>query len=435
MKTLKCVLVLFLAMAVSAALFAGGQEEKEGAAAKSTGTVDVRWFQAGPYNPDASGPWVENMNKILNKEGYNVVYESVPFAQFNDKQLAMCVAGDTPDTGALNMMIATSLFKQGYFLPLDEYVANSTKIDYENDLLPGPWGNSKYNGKIYGIPWHGDDRLLFINETCFERAGVPLPPETNFLEIGWDGFKQLAQKLTKDLDGDGKMDQYGFAFVGGEHNHFIHDAGDLWHQIDAEMINESATEARCNQEPFVRTVQLYVDLYEMGVVPPDVLNYMSYADVEKMFSSDKVAMWIVGPWEVKTLPSLNPDIKYQVTHLPLAKDGHKASSGGGWHLPIYADAEQKDGAWRVIETMTVDIEPWSFTMYKPAMAKPPWSGPDYKLFVEYLPYTKSPTYAFDQLDEGWKTCMQEIQAAILGQKTAQQAMDDAAAKINRLLKR
>ena len=426
-------LVLLLSLGTSMLLVAGAQEEQSSAAGKAE-MVDVRLFLP-PFRTADEGSWLRELNGYLNEEGINVVLEDVPFPQYNDKQLAMAVAGDTPDFGWVNMMVATSLFKQGYFEPLDDYVANSTAFDYEEDFLPGPWGNSKYDGKIYGLPHHGDDRLLFINETAFERAGVPLPPETNFLTIGWDGFVELAKELTIDLDNDGKIDQYGFAFVGGEHNHFIHDAGDFWHQIDAEMVNESATEARCNQEPFVRTVQLYVDLYNAGAVPKDVLNYQSYADVEKMFSSDKVAMWVVGPWEVDTLPKLNPDIKFQVTDLPLARDGHKASSGGGWHMVIYKDGKHKDEAWRAMEVWQTKIKPTSFVMYKPAMREEPWTGPAYSKFVEYLPYTKSPTYAFDQLDESWKTVMQEIQAAILSQKTAQEAMDDAAAKINRLLQR
>lgn len=394
---------------------------------------EVRMFWTGTNEPFDN--FIANANKILEPEGIRIKYESVPFAQFNDKQLSMAVSGNTPDFGPVNMMIATSMFEAGFFTPLNDYIAKSEIVDF-NDFLPGPWNNPKVGETIYGLPYEADDRLLYVNLTAFEAANVPVPTSEELLTMGWDGFVKLAQKLTVDIDGDGSIDQYGFTFVGGEHNHFFHDAADLWNQIGGELINKEATKALCNEPPFVETVALYAELFQKGVVPPDSLNYMSYDDSRNTFANNKAAMWICGPWELEVTPTINPDIRMQVVDLPLNKNGQKASSGGGWHLAIYEGSKQKDTAWRAIEALISVMGTngyHTFSCYKPTFDLPPINEEKYSLFVEYLQYTKSPTYAFESLDEAWKTCMVEIQQAIMGNKTPQKAMDDAAVKVEKLL--
>ncbi len=50
---------------------------------------------------------------------------------------------------------------------------------------------------------------IFFNKGLFDKFGVPYPPED---EWTWDQFAETVKKLTKDTDGDGKTDVWGFAF-------------------------------------------------------------------------------------------------------------------------------------------------------------------------------------------------------------------------------
>ncbi len=416
-----CVLLVFV-VGLFCASFVSAADEK----------VTLRWFMTPYGDPETHSGLLDVFDEIERELGIKVVYEMVPFPQFNDKQLSMIMAHDTPDFGWVNMMVATPLFRAGYFEPLDDYFAKSTVLKKE-DFLPGPWDNMVVDGVTYGVPFESDCRLLYYNADLFQDAGIGLPPELDMRTIGWDGFIDLCKKLTKDADGDGIADVYGFTFVGGEHNHFMHDAADFWHQIDGNLVNKDATKATCNQEPFVRTIQFYRDLVVAGVVPPGFLSYQGYPDCEAQFAQGKVATWVTGPWEVPELRRLNPELNFSVTHLPLAKDGHLASSGGGWHAIIYKDSKHKEEAWKALEYLMTHFIPVSMPCYKRTQRVGPWSDPIYDIFFEYLPVTKSPTPPFPMLDEAWKTAFVEIQNALIGNKPVQQAMDDAARKIDALL--
>ncbi|MEZ4683193.1 MAG: hypothetical protein R2932_54195 [Caldilineaceae bacterium] len=44
------------------------------------------------------------------------------------------------------------------------------------------------------------------NKNLLDEAGVPI----RWVNGGWDQFLEACQKLTKDTDGDGKIDQWGW---------------------------------------------------------------------------------------------------------------------------------------------------------------------------------------------------------------------------------
>jgi len=69
----------------------------------------------------------------------------------------------------------------------------------------------KYKGESYGVqvPWSGGT-LCYYNKTLFEQYGVKSPGEY-FMEgnWNWETYEKCITEITKDVDGDGKMDIYG----------------------------------------------------------------------------------------------------------------------------------------------------------------------------------------------------------------------------------
>ena len=68
-----------------------------------------------------------------------------------------------------------------------------------------------YKGDSYGVqvPWSGGS-LCYYNKTLFEQYGVKSPGEY-FMEDNWnwDTYETAITDITKDTDGDGKVDIYG----------------------------------------------------------------------------------------------------------------------------------------------------------------------------------------------------------------------------------
>ncbi len=66
--------------------------------------------------------------------------------------------------------------------------------------------NGQHNGRLYALPCENMITLMFVNKTLLAREGADMPP----LSWTWADFLALSQRLTKDTDGDGIPDQFGF---------------------------------------------------------------------------------------------------------------------------------------------------------------------------------------------------------------------------------
>ena len=107
-----------------------------------------------------------------------------------------------------------AFFDVGKILP-ESYFDSMPRITAEKDaaITPG-LGASRFHFSI-GVPDdYGHSLFVCFNKDMFAREGLPDPYE--LYEQGlwnWDTVEDLAIKLTKDTDGDGVNDQFGFHWI------------------------------------------------------------------------------------------------------------------------------------------------------------------------------------------------------------------------------
>jgi multiple sugar transport system substrate-binding protein len=114
------------------------------------------------------------------------------------------MAGTPADVFLLNYRRMAPFAARGRLEPLDERLAASTVIQ-EKDFYPEAVAPFRWNGRLMAIPQNISSLVVYYNKTLFDRAGVPYPKA----DWKWDDFTTTAKALTKDLDGDGTIDQYG----------------------------------------------------------------------------------------------------------------------------------------------------------------------------------------------------------------------------------
>ena len=142
------------------------------------------------------------------------------------------IMGDINAGGNPDLLIYANKFPapatSGIIRPFteDEYAQLAkTCGNYYLDML-------KYKGQSYGVqsPWSGGT-LCYYNKTVFENYGVKSPGEY-FMEgnWNWDTYEKCMTEITRDLDGDGKMDIYGSGThhaLLGMHRYRLNDDGKL----------------------------------------------------------------------------------------------------------------------------------------------------------------------------------------------------------------
>jgi len=96
----------------------------------------------------------------------------------------------------------------GLIVPLDDFLKESDMLD-RDDFHSSRYGSvldsATYRDSLWAIPVIGDPYALFCNMDLFRAAGVEKPPVT------WKETIEAAGRLTRDTDGDGKPDVFGYS--------------------------------------------------------------------------------------------------------------------------------------------------------------------------------------------------------------------------------
>ena len=92
----------------------------------------------------------------------------------------------------------------GALAPLDRSMNKDTEFDpsvyYPMALEYGRW-----NGISYALPVGAVPTLMFVNKTLLAKEGIPIPGN----DWTWQDFLRICKAVTKDTDGDGRLDQFG----------------------------------------------------------------------------------------------------------------------------------------------------------------------------------------------------------------------------------
>jgi anti-sigma regulatory factor (Ser/Thr protein kinase) len=122
------------------------------------------------------------------------------------QKLLIATAGSkAPDASVISSIWFVPAASKGLLEDLGPYVARDKDFDLSDFYPQAVNGYGKYKGKLYAIPAGIDLYAIFYNKTMFDKYHVPYPDET------WDWNKYLwaAKQLTRDTNGDGKIDQWG----------------------------------------------------------------------------------------------------------------------------------------------------------------------------------------------------------------------------------
>ena len=181
------------------ALLCGCQEQHPGGAG---GVIRLKyWPPPNRHDIAMTKPLVERWNRENPK--IQIHMEPLPSGRSSEEVLlASIVGGTTPDicsnilTGTVERMVrARALFPLSTLPGFKEYVQRRSP-----DGTLERFKSS--DGKVYQLPWKANAQMLNYNVKLFKQFGIT-PPRT------YSQFLAVAKKLTRDTDGDGRVDHWG----------------------------------------------------------------------------------------------------------------------------------------------------------------------------------------------------------------------------------
>jgi multiple sugar transport system substrate-binding protein len=155
----------------------------------------------------------------------------------------------------------------------------AAKLD---DYYPGSLDVSRYDGKLYGLPWIAQPVMLYYNADMFKAAGMS-PPDESWT---WDTFKDAAKKLTVK-DAAGNVTQWGTSFNGWPPIHMF-----VW-QAGGEVISTDRKTSPIDSPEALMGEQFYADIiYNPDyAVPEATIKEQGFGEMAK---AGKVAMFFGG---------------------------------------------------------------------------------------------------------------------------------------------
>ena len=323
----------------------------------------------------------------------------------------------------------TSLFE-----PLDEY-AKAQPIEDFSDIFPGLIKAMTFDGKLYGIPFRHSTSGLHYNAELFAERGLSAPPTTI------EDFSEFARKLTYTR-ADGTQ-VYGFVISGQGYPNVV----DLARAWDGDFIN-AEMKVVANQPPMVKAITLLRDFYKEGVLPHGFAQIKD-EDVTTWMTSGRAAMTIQGT--SRTQFYNNPEKskfpgKMKTAVLPVATELKSRFEAAPvktefWCFVIPRNSEHKKDAWGLI----ADLSSKDSTLKAALNGNGPVRASTYRdpNITQKLPYAtvealelkyaRVPLPAFDQSARAADIFVEEMQAAVLGTKEPQAAMDDVVRRVQPLV--
>lgn len=354
-----------------------------------------------------------------------------PYEAYRDKLLVATAAGTPPDVSVIDQIWSAEFPAAGFVIPLDKYIAKS-KIVKRDAFFPGAWDSAVYKGKVWGIPFDvGVWAFVYYNRDMFRKAGL----DPNKPPVYWDELLEYGKLLTRDTNGDGEIDQWGLPLYGAKDEATICTTDAFIFSNGGSILSRDFSKCVLGNKASVDALKFYKSLQKIS--PPGAVSRTA-EDAFKIFTAGKAAMHLYGEWGQDTVNARAPEMDWAMGFFPKPHGGKSIGTFGGWNMVIYKKSEHKDQAWKFIEYWTskgVNEKVAALTPANKASAnillalKRRFPKMIFKQLTESHPRPISPVYP--QISDVQRDAIQYI---LLGTKTVKEALDDAAKKIDEIIK-
>jgi putative chitobiose transport system substrate-binding protein len=356
-------------------------------------------------NPDVKIRWVD-----------------VPWSAMESKILTAVSAKTAPDVVNLNPDFASQLATRNAWLDLDAAVPQSVRASY----LPNIWKASTLNGKSFGLPWYLATGITIYNTDLLKQAGVSEPPTT---------YEQLAQVARQVKEKTGK---YAFfaTFVPEDSAQVL----ESFVQMGVQLVDAQG-KAGFNTPEGKAAFQYWVDLYKNGLLPKESLTQGHQRAIE-LYQAGETAILDSGVQFLSAIAKNAPAIAQVSATAPQITGKTGKKNVAVMNLLVPRDTDQPENALKFALFVTNDENQLTFA--KAAQVLPS----TIKALQDN--YFKTPATNATSMDQArvvsatqlkqaevlipamkdrnrlQKAIYENLQAAMLGEKTVDRAIADAA---------
>lgn len=353
----------------------------------------------------------------------DVVWVDVPWSDMQSKILTAVSAGTAPDVVNLNPDFASQLASRNAWLSLSEQLSAEEQAVY----LPKIWQATTLNGDSFGFPWYLTTRVTLFNTELLEQAGISAPPAT-YGELA-TAAKQIKEKTGK----------YAF-FIS-----FVpEDAADVLQsfiQMGVPLVDADGN-AAFNTPDGKAVFQYWTDLYQQELLPREVLTQGHRRAIE-LYQAGETALLASGAEALDNIANNAPDIAAATQAAPQVTGETGKKNVAAMNLVVPRSTDVPEAAVKFALYVTNNDNQVSFAQAAnvlpstaAAVDSTLTTAPDGATPVEIARAVSASQLAdaevliptLEDVKKLQKAIYDNLQAAMLGDKTVDEAIADAAAE-------
>jgi putative chitobiose transport system substrate-binding protein len=350
-----------------------------------------------------------------------VKWVDVPWTAMQSKILTAVSSQTAPDVVNLNPDFAAQLAGRNAWLELDSKVDAKVRSEY----LPNIWKASTLNGKTFGLPWYLTSRVAIYNKDIFQKAGLKNPPST-YAELATDA------KIIKEKTG-----KYAFFMTAAPG-----DSGEILEsfvQMGVKLIDAQGR-AAFNTVEGKAAFQYWANLYQQKLVPLEITTEGHRHGVE-LYQSGQTALLSSSPEFLGGIATDAPDIAKVSVAAPQITGSTGKKNVAVMNVVIPKNTKQPDAAVKFAVFLTNPKNQLSFAKAANVLPSTLTSLQDSyfsKVNADATSIDKARVVSAGQMKQAevlvptlkdikslQKILYENLQAVMLKQKTADQALKDA----------
>lgn len=381
--------------------------------------------------------------------GIEVTFDVVPPREMREKAVLDLGAG----SGTIYSHTADPMYLplyefNGWTDPLDDYINDTSITDAAwfdlEDVVPLWRAHNTVNDRLYGMPVEGEATIHIYRTDIYEQAGVQRPETLEQL-------REVAEATHTD-------DVPGLAlrgFRGAGQNMYIYPS--LFRSWGGEWFDSDGNPT-VNSDAGIGALEYYVDVLNnyapAGIENwnwPEIMEAFAQGDVVQYIDANSTASIIEDP----TKSEVAGQIGYQ--RWPMGPADKRVTSIWNWAMPINAalPEQKKKATWLYIQWLAcrpTQLRSATFKETEDAVIRTGvnrlsiWEDPEYRAVIGFTPDYADVvlTSLREDTDPNWRprvpqwpdigeTMAVAIQAALVGQKSPDQALNDANAEITEIM--
>lgn len=362
-------------------------------------------------------------------ENPDISVDAIYSGNYDDTRVRALSALNSGEPAQLAVMFsidAYDLIEQDLIVPFDDLVEDEAWLD---GFYPALMANGRIEGKTWGIPFQRSTIVAYYNKDMFREAGLdPESPPTT-----WDELVDMGKALTRD-------GAYGIMIPSTGYPYWMFQA--LAIQNGKEVMSNDGLTTYFDDPKVIETLEFWKSLSAEHEIMPT--GTVEWGTLRQAFLEGQTAMMWHSTGNL-TAVKKSADFDFGVAMLPGNERLGSPTGGGNFYIFKDTSDEERAAALKLIEYMTAPEQAaeWSIATGYMGVSPAAYETEALKAYTEEFPpalvarnqlehaVAEFSTFETARVRDGLNNA---IQSALTGAKTPEEALSEAQASADRLLK-